>query len=123
MMKQEQAAAYLGCSVNTFKTRYKPHLKAYDNFYERRGDIPIWAFDKNDLDDLIERIKSGSIDLFKEKDKNGSRDKRLNGGKPWVGSSQDSKTEMEFGTSTNNIEVKRFDVLVTRMKERKRKQS
>ncbi|MDC4236230.1 hypothetical protein [Pasteurella multocida] len=122
MMKQEQAAMYLGCSVNTFKTRYKPHLKAYDNFYEKRGDIPIWAFDKNDLDDLIEKIKSGSIDLFKEKYKNGSRDKRPNGGKLWVASSQDSQTEMESGISTSSIAEKQFAARVTQLKGKMRKQ-
>ncbi|WP_240962618.1 hypothetical protein [Pasteurella multocida] len=123
MMKQEQAVLYLGCSVNTFKTRYKPHLRAYDNFYEKRGNIPIWAFDRNDLDELIEKIKNGSIDLFKEKDKNNGCDKRPYGGKKWVANSQGSKIETESGISTSNIEVKQFDALVTRMKERKRKQS
>lgn len=121
MMKQEQAAAYLGCSVNTFKARYKPHLQAYDNFYEKRGDIPIWAFDRNDLDELIEKIKNGLIDLFAEKNKNESRDKRPNGGKLWVANSQGSQTEMESGISTSSIAEKQFAARVTQLKGKMRK--
>lgn len=123
MMKQEQAAMYLGCSVNTFKARYRQHLNAYDSFYEKRGDIPIWAFDRVEIDELIEKIKNGSIDLMVEKDKNKSRDKRPTGGKKWVANSLDSQTETELGISISSIEAERFAALATRVRGRKRKRS